>query len=153
MYQTPNRVLFVAPARGGDPWAQVAFVRSGDAWTEDLYGACAPQIVLAGGLNTADWWLDPTAPPPGPSDRGFTALVLERVCASGKSPEDRIAPPLVSYAPDAITLIFGVRPRPGGQDCPGNPPGRFRVTLDQPIGNRQLLDGGSIPARDARFAP
>jgi hypothetical protein len=153
VFETPNRVLFVAPRQGGDPWAQVAFVRSGAAWTLDLFGACAPHIVLAGGLGIADWWLDPALPRPGPKDRAFTALVLERACASGHSSDGRIAPPLVAYAPDAVSLIFGVRPRPGAQDCPVNPPGRFRVTLDQPLGDRQLLDGGSLPPRDATVAP
>jgi hypothetical protein len=151
--ESSTQVLFMARGRGANPWMQVAFTGSGGTWTMDLYGACSPHIVLAEGLGTADWWLDPAQPRPGPKDRAFTALVLERACASGHSSDGRIAPPLVVYDADAITLTFGVRHRPGGQDCQGHPPGRFQVSLDEPLADRQLLDGGSLPPRDATVAP
>jgi hypothetical protein len=153
VHETLVRVHFVARLEQGDPWAQVAFSRNGGAWTLDVSGACAAQVALGGGLRLAEWYLDPALPRPGPGDLAFTALVTERLCAGGKPPDGRIAPPLVSYRTEAVTVIFGVRPLPGGQDCPANPPGRYKVTLDQPFGDRLLLDGGSIPPRDATNAP
>ncbi|MDQ6794756.1 MAG: hypothetical protein M3067_08080 [Chloroflexota bacterium] len=151
--QSTTRVQFIARGAGADSWFSVSLVRGPAGWTLDLAGECGLVVVLGPGIGPAAWWLDPAQPRPGAKDRTFTALVLERACASGHSSDGRIGPPLVSYAPDTVTLIFGVRPRPGGQDCQGNPPGRYRVTLDQPLGDRQLLDGGSLPPRDATVAP
>jgi hypothetical protein len=150
--ETPTSVQFLAHGRDPKTWMIASFNRTAGGWTTDTYGVCQAHIVLGGGLGTADWWLDPALPRPGPNDRAFTALVLENACAGGP-PVGRIAPPIVTFAPDAVTLIFGVRPLPGEQDCTGQPPSRFRVTLDEPLGNRRLLDGGSLPPRNATGAP
>jgi hypothetical protein len=44
--------------------------------------------------------------------------------------------------------MFAVRPLPGGQDCPSNPPTRVTIDLGQPLGDRTLLDGGRLPPGD-----
>ena len=77
----------------------------------------------------------------------------ERHCASGKPPEGRILAPDIVLGDDAITITFGVTPRPGGQDCPGALPSRYVVELPEPIGLRELRDGYSYPSTLVRSAP
>jgi hypothetical protein len=77
----------------------------------------------------------------------FVARVTEMNCASGQSSEGRIVGPKVEYGDDAIIVTFAVRPPPGGEfhTCQGNPPTLVLVTLSEPLGDRQLLDGHVDP--------
>jgi hypothetical protein len=148
-----DRVQFIGRRSNDEGWLVVNFVARDGQWELDLAGECRPRVVLGGGLGPADWWIDPAGPPLGRAATEFEALVLERGCASGESSQGRIAPPFVRYEADAVVLTFGVIPKPGAQRCPGNPPGSFRVRLDEPIGDRWLLDGGEYPPRDATKPP
>ncbi|MEX2011316.1 MAG: hypothetical protein WEF51_03650, partial [Chloroflexota bacterium] len=151
--ETADRVQFIGRRPNDAGWLVVGFrVRNGN-WELDLAAECKPRVVLGGGLGPADWWIDPAAPRPGPDATEFDVLVLERACAGGQSSDGRIAPPFVLYEADAVVLTFGVVLKPGGQRCPGHPPGSYHVTLDEPIGDRWLLDGGVFPPRDATTAP
>jgi hypothetical protein len=80
-----------------------------------------------------------------PDTTEFVAMVTEAACASGQSSEGRVVGPDVSYTEDAVTVTFAVRPLSGAQECPGNPATRVAVRLDEPLGARVLLDGGSDP--------
>jgi hypothetical protein len=78
----------------------------------------------------------------------FVALVTEVECASGQSGAGRVVGPELEVTDDSIVVEFRVRPLGGVQSCPGNPPTPVVVRLDQPLGERQLLDGGSDPPRE-----
>jgi hypothetical protein len=43
-------------------------------------------------------------------------------------------------------VTYGVRPKPGNQECPSNPPTPAMLLLEGPLGDRTLLDGGTFPA-------
>lgn len=75
----------------------------------------------------------------------FVAMVTERECASGQSSEGRVVGPEINYTDDSVVISFEVRPLGGGQDCQGNPSTRVEVRLDEPLGERLLLDGFSDP--------
>jgi hypothetical protein len=104
-------------------------------------------------LGVASWWLDPKAPPPTPDSTSIRGLVLEEACASGKSPEGRVEGPLVDLTETAVTVTFGVRHLPGGQDCQGNPPFPVTFQLPEPLAERTLLDGNTVPPSDASKPP
>lgn len=95
----------------------------------------------------ASWALSPDSEIT-PETTEFVAMVTERACASGQSSEGRVVGPEITYADDAVTVTFGVRPRGANQDCPSNPPTAVAVTLSEPLGERRLLDGGSDPPRE-----
>lgn len=79
----------------------------------------------------------------------FTALVMEVNCASGQSSEGRIVGPEISYDADQVVVTFAVRPLPGtAQACPSNPAAAVKVTLNEPLGDRRLIDGGADPPRE-----
>jgi len=151
--ETADHVQFIGRRPNDEGWLVVNFVARDDHWELDLAGECKPRVVLGGGLGPADWWLDPASPPLSRDATEFDAVVLERACANGQSSEGRIAPPFVLYEPDSVVLTFGVVLKPGGQRCPGHPPGSYHVKLDEPIGDRWLLDGGVFPPRDATKPP
>jgi hypothetical protein len=148
-----DRVGFIGRRPNDEGWLVVNFAARDGKWVLDLAGECRPRVVLGGGLGPADWWIDPAGPPRGREASEFDALVLEVSCAGGNSSDGRIAPPFVRYEADAVVLTFGVIPREGGQTCPGHPAGSYHVRLDEPIGDRWLLDGGVFPPRDATKPP
>ena len=96
--------------------------------------------------GAARWALLPDAQI-GPETAEFTALVTEVACASGQSSEGRIVGPDISYTGESVTITFAVRGI-GEANCPSNPPTPVVVTLEEPLGDRVLLDGGTDPARE-----
>lgn len=106
---------------------------------------CAGMPVDEGGAAT--WALVPDADI-GPETTEFTAMVTERACASGQSSADRIIGPDIDVTGDAVIVTFRVRPLPGAQECPSNPPTSVSVRLTEPLGDRSLLDGGREPPRE-----
>ena len=147
---SPTRVLFVARTATG--WSQVALVLGPTGWTSDVEGQCALRPVLQAGIGSAAWWIDPQAAALRTDSTTVHALLREESCASGRTPEGRIVGPFVAEDPTRVIVTFGVRPRPGSQDCPGNPTFAFRFRLPSPLAGRTLLDGGVFPPRDARTA-
>ena len=73
--------------------------------------------------------------------RSLEILVRERACASGQPAEGRIQRPSIDYREDAVVVTIRVRPRPGGQTCPGNPVTPYTLELSEPLEGRQLLMG------------
>lgn len=138
---------FVAPLPGDPPYAQAQLVKDADGWRVGGWGQCRPEIAVVG-ANSATWVLAPDqAIEPG--TRTFQADVTERECASGRSSEGRIREPLIIYEPNRVIVVFTVDPLPGGAfHCPSNPPTRVTVELAEPLGERQLLDGGLYPWQD-----
>lgn len=106
-----------------------------------LLGACD----LVGGAigreppREAQWAIDPAARLT-PEATEIPLLVGEVSCASGRSAEGRIDVD-VEYGEDVVVITARVRPLPGGQECPGNPPTPFVVSLDEPLGDRELVNG------------
>jgi hypothetical protein len=122
-------------------------------WKVGGWGDCLPQLVLAEGLGLAGWeWGGAGEPTAGTT--AFDALVTELACASGQSAEGRIVGPQIVRATDVVLVVFAVRPRPGGQDCQGNPSTRVPVNIGEPLGDRELIDGGRLrPANPSSPAP
>jgi hypothetical protein len=145
--QTPDHELFVAPTSGDPPWLAVAFMRSGGAWVLDAYGECALAIALPGEIDVADWWVDPAAAPPTPQSTRVSILLQERSCAGGRPPDGRVLAPVVLYRPDAVVVTIAISKLSGGSDCQGNPSVPFVLELTEPLRDRVLLDGGTVPPR------
>ncbi len=129
-----------------DPAAGVAAL---DSVGTAIASAAMPAGELESRVGPASWWLDPAAKRPTAASTRISALVLERACASGHGPEGRIEPPEIEATDSAILIKLWVRQRNGGQDCQGNPPGPFTITLPEPLGDRGLFDGSENPPRDA----
>jgi hypothetical protein len=117
-------------------------------WSVSGWGDCQPRLALPAGLGDAEWAFDLTKPRPGPATQVFDALVTEVSCNSGEPADGRIVGPTIVRDTDRVLVIFATRPRPGVQTCPSNPSTRVVVDLGEPLGDRELLDGGRLPPGD-----
>ena len=121
--------------------------------TDGRDGTLTPAAPDPGVSEAAAWWLDPASLPIDPQATRLRGFVVERGCASGRSPEGRILKPDVDYGAEALTVTFSIAPRPGVQDCLGNEPFGVIFELVEPVGGRPILDGSTTPARDAATIP
>lgn len=94
--------------------------------------------------------IDP-ATPLDPSATSFVLWVAELACAGEAPPaEERLLGPEVDQRADAIVVDVAVAlppPREDGkyQTCPGSPPVEVTIELDEPLGDRPVLDGNQEP--------
>lgn len=68
--------------------------------------------------------------------------VQEQACASGSTAEGRVVVN-VRMDEDELRLDVGVVPKPGAQNCQGNPVTPYEVVLDEPVGDRPILDAAT----------
>lgn len=90
-------------------------------------------------------WAPAGDAPVDPAATEIAVALYERACASGEPATGRIAEPDITYSDDEVVVTIRVIPRAGDQACPGNPATPFTLQLDEPLGDRTLLDGGQDP--------
>lgn len=124
-----------------------------------LVGGCAQArpsvapVTFGPEVGPADFWVAPGSLPLDPAALSISGFIREQACASGTPPDGRIVGPTIEYGSAAVTVTFGVRKIAGGADCPSNPKYSITIFLAEALGSRQLLDGGTTPARDATVEP
>lgn len=107
---------------------------------------CPMMAVPPAGYGAATWTLDPTVPYSATATE-IHLLVEEWECHSFQTAEGRIAQN-VQYRDYAVIVTLAVRPPVGDvQTCPGTPPTPYVLHIDQPVGARNLDDGGRWPAQ------
>jgi hypothetical protein len=149
--ENDNRVMYVAQLE--TEWLCVVLELRDDDWVQtEEAGSTELYLTLANGLGPARW----TATSLDPSDEGGVALsimVQEQDCASGSNASGRIAPPLVEYDVDSLTITIGVRPVSGGATCPSNPWTPAVLLIPTGIDGLVLLDGSVFPPREVATTP
>jgi hypothetical protein len=145
--QTATQVEFVAIATDASGLWFVLVSGTSGQWEPDSAGTCSDQVRRPPGFGPADWMVDRNQPV-ARDDTIVHALLREEACASGQSPKGRVAPPSVVYLDNAVVVTLSVRHLAGVQDCVGNPLFAVDIRLDQPLGDRRLLDGGRFPPGD-----
>jgi hypothetical protein len=151
--RTDSTVHYLAPDPDAEgSWLQVSVGRDGEGWNVDGWGGCSLQPDVGAGLGIASFRV---APNEGlePTATEIAVLVTERACNSGEDARGRIVVAAIEEDDQSVTVTLAVRPRGGGQDCPSNPETPFVVELPEPLGNRAMLDGSTIPPRDATTCP
>jgi hypothetical protein len=114
-----------------------------DGWRTAGYGGCPLMAVPPSGLSSATWGLDPAVPfAAGATD--LHVLVDEWECHGNSTAEGRISQN-VTYGEASVLVTLAVQSRYGFQTCPGTPPTPYVVHLTQPVGTRDLFDGGVWP--------
>ena len=144
VWANDTTALFVA---GIPPFARTFTMRAVDGnWQAANGGGCATlRIAAPEGEGWATWTIG--ARPPSDTD-SFTVFVDDPACSGNQSAGDRILPPQVEEHDDQVVITFRVRPLPPGNYlCSGHAATPYTVTLQQPIGERALFDGGTWPAR------
>jgi hypothetical protein len=151
--RTGAEVLYLAPNPEADSsWFFASVGRDGDTWEVDGWGGCDLQPDVGPGRGIASFRVAPDAEL-DPAGREIPVLVTERACNSGEDARGRIVVASIDEGDESVTVTFAVRPRGGGQECPSNPETPFVLRLPAPLGDRVLLDGSSVPPRDATACP
>jgi hypothetical protein len=135
-----DQVMFVADL--GIAWACVSVIRTEGVWHADVEAEASQlRITPSSNLGPGSWTLKeaPTA-----DSSTLSVGITEYACANGAPATGRVAPPLVEYRDDSITIMFGVT-RLGNATCPGNPITPVVLELAQAVGNRVLVDGSVYP--------
>ena len=117
----------------------------GDRWSWSGGGDCRLQPVLRPG-NT---WVELSAPKGG-LDRAGTVVTVgvhERECTSARDPGPFLHEPALVETSESVTVYWTSTPPEGGQRCPGNPTLERTLKLEEPLGERKLLDGSTYPPR------
>jgi len=135
-------------AESVDGLTVVSLRREGDRWkfSGSAHGCPDLMVVPPEGLSAAVWWRDPDADDSG-DDRVLHVFATDPNCASGRPTGDRLRPPTLETTDDEVVITFTAEPVTGDQSCPGHPPTPYQVQLDEPIGERTLLDGTYWPPR------
>ena len=151
---------------------RINILREVGAWAEPYGGGVIPDhevfgVELVSAPNTPSGWhvwthdfcalrldLDPLVVPeitlesePDPTSTELHLLVTEHGCNSGEDADGRIEVVRLEESDARVSVILGVRPRGGFVTCPGNPSTPFTVTLRDPLGNRELVDGSLADPR------
>ena len=122
----------------------------GEGWQLWQYGDCALRYDLSG-LGDAIVALDPDNPP-DPASSQVHLLVTEVGCAGGKPADGRVRLERLAELEDRVELVIGVEAPEGAQTCPSNPPTAFTVELDEPLGDRTVVDGAVYPVLELAVA-
>lgn len=131
----------------GDPIdSYVVLEREEGSWRATAWGECQLRRYEEG-FSEGEWELDPSFPAPTSEDSVIHVLANDRQCASGVSPQDRLAPPEVRIEGDLVVVTFWAHELTGNHTCPGHAPVARTVNLKEPLGARGLADGGFFPAR------
>lgn len=113
---------------------------------EQSGGACIVRPFVGGGI-AASWKLDPAAKPPAASSTSLQVMVSDSQCAGGRSTDNRLNEPRVRVLRDAIVITFIADQLDGFQTCSSHLPAHRTVQLPERLGDRQLLDGATVPAQ------
>jgi hypothetical protein len=93
-------------------------------------------------------WRPMSKEPLDTSTTRFTAEVSRLACNSGVTGE--VLPPKVELNKDEVIVTFTVAPQdPGGGDCQSNNWVAYPVNLNEPLGERMLIDGACSPGTEA----
>lgn len=71
--------------------------------------------------------------------------VREIECTSARDPLPHLNQPVVQESNTSVTVWLTAASATGDQNCPGNPWGPLTISLEQPLGDRELLDGSQWP--------
>lgn len=142
-------------AQGAPSGPSLTFKKMGDRWVLQGAGGAAggqscsqPRVVPPPGLGPVEWALDPSSPAPQPTDTVLHIVVDEIACAGVESTLlQRLQPPEIAIRGDTVLIGLGATALTGFQACAGLPGERTTITLPEPLGSRQLLDGTWWPPK------
>ncbi len=113
--------------------------RAGWSWAgANSPNGCELRVMLPEGLGEVEWELGRD---PLPDDTELRLLATEQACNSGQPMGDRLLGPEVVETDTEILIAFAAIAKPGEATCPDNPSAGVTVTLDRPVGDREINDG------------
>lgn len=123
--------------------ANARFAREGGEWVPRGWGGCRVEI-QADGFGPARLAMESGESLSADSTE-LSFVINERDCASGQAPTDRDVIPVVTETEDTVSIVVLVERVKGGAECPRNPWHPITITLESPLGSRQVLDSHEFP--------
>lgn len=88
-------------------------------------------------------WTLPPATRPAPTTTSLTLDVARLGCNSGVT--GIVLAPALDYREKEVVVTFQVETDRDGGRCPGNRPVAYDLVLEEPLGDRSLVDGACLP--------
>lgn len=149
--RTQTRADYVGRDAEGRFYESAILERDKDGvWKAAGWGGCSFYARVPGveGADVLGWWIR-ERDWPQPGDR--TLHIRVRTWCPQTLPE-RMLEPIVRYAPDRIIAIVGARPlTQEPRTCGETQIADATIELDEPVGDRLILDAREWPGRDAHI--
>lgn len=133
------------------PYVDASFTNDGSGWRFSSLGQCRI-TVDAPGFGPARLVLNPDSEP-DPADSAVDVWIQERACANGEAPTNRDVIPVVIADEQRIVITVLVEPVERDATCASNPWHPIVVTFDESLGDRQILDGNTVPPEPLDWPP
>jgi hypothetical protein len=123
-------------------WFQTLELSAGSwRWTgSSASEECPLRVPAPADYNAVVWRLDPDRESPTPSSTAIEVLVHETACASGEPVGDRLVGPDVDVTASEVRFGFLAEAQDGDHTCPSNPETPITIQLEEPLGDRELVD-------------
>lgn len=115
------------------------------------WGGCDLRVAIPEGRSPVG-----ISAPPGRVEGGVTdpvVMVTEQECTSGRDPRPFLGEPQVVADDERVLVTMTSEALRAAATCQGNPSVPVTLHLDEPIGDRELLDGGTWPPTPIKVAP
>lgn len=137
-----SAVTLLAPLRDG--YASATFENRGGKWEPRGWGDCVPRLQLSG-RSVLRWAFTGASYLPSADAKQIEVLVTEVNCSSGREVDDLIEQS-VTYRDEEIYVVLTAPALSGVQTCQGTMPVRYTLTLEEPPGERAIVDPSVYPA-------
>ncbi len=108
---------------------------------------CSFSAYLKNGSIT-HWAFDPDHYPVDPGASTLHLRVTEQDCTSGRRLSQDELTPHVFYGEKWIEILIEAPELRGPQTCPGNPINDYVLELEEPVGQRKIVDAGRFPLKE-----
>lgn len=142
VWEKGDRVLVVAPNPTGEhPYQSAVFERAGSSWDPQGWGDCSPTVIV-GDRSPVLWKLEDQ---PSEEATELAVVLEERACSGGRGLNADNIEIDIDYTEDSIAILVSADPLEDGfYTCPLNP-SSFTIELDEPVGDRSLVDTAVYP--------
>ena len=146
VYRQQGEAEFLREKRSRKSYFSISLEKEGERWKwAGSWSGCRPS---AWGPKTEGGTIElRDGHPPKADDTRLRVLVHEWSCHGYRVPKREDVHPRVIYGRDNLIVILRIEYPQGDATCPGTPPFRYTVKLDEPLGDRALVDGGLYPPR------
>lgn len=135
--------VFVAESPGGHPYTYAEFQKKKEGWQLWGGGDCRPETAKKG-FNPVEFDVREQERP-AVEDTEIQVRANEVACHGFEVPPEGDLQPEIIYGREHVVVILRVEQESGFFTCPGTPPFPYTLELDEPLGERALVDASEYP--------
>lgn len=143
-----RRADLLAPL--GEQFASASFEKNDAEWKPAGWGDCLPRLEVAD-KSVLEWELAGSSYPPGAEATEIEVLAVDTQCSSGRDLEGLVGSE-VTYTDTTVEVMLTAPPLDAGKmqafTCEGVGPVGYTLQLEEPIGEREVVDISVYPGRE-----